>query len=376
MTIDYTILIREHRKFIEKAIKKKKISIPLLILSKQIRNVKKEFLLHEIEEDNEKEFLYLAGLSDIIDRNAMYRFLNKVVNNLQDIAYEIKYRNNNGQIKRAIKRAGYKYLSIVCIIKNEARYIGEWIAYYKLMGVEHIFMFDNGSNDNIHEVLAEEIARGYVTLIEFNGANAQMPVYRTATRFLKNQSRWVAYIDADEFVLPREGNLKEYLMQREMYPAVGINWIVYGPGGHKARPQGLVTENYWYTFEDKNNLLNLRIKSIVDPSKVYDMSSAHFCIMKDNIYAVDENEQEITSKWMYISGSGPAFSGQNNTETIRINHYWTKSEQELAEKCDRGYPTKNINPNFESIMKRLAYPQKMDRAMEPYIDQIKKEMGM
>ena len=376
MVIDYNVLIEGHKQFIEKVIKKDRLRFLRIMLSKEIRSVKKEYFSHKIEKYDEQEFDYLAKLTDRIDRNQTYRFLNKVLHCLKDLVFDFKYCNHKAIIRKTIKNVGYKYLSIVCIIKNEARYIGEWIAYYKLMGVEHIFMFDNGSNDNIHEVLAEEIARGYVTLIEFNGANAQMPVYRTATRFLKNQSRWVAYIDADEFVLPREGNLKEYLMQREMYPAVGINWIVYGPGGHKARPQGLVTENYWYTFEDKNNLLNLRIKSIVDPSKVYDMSSAHFCIMKDNIYAVDENEQEITSKWMYISGSGPAFSGQNNTETIRINHYWTKSEQELAEKCDRGYPTKNINPNFESIMKRLAYPQKMDRAMEPYIDQIKKEMGM
>lgn len=374
MKIDYSTLIEGHKVFIENALINKKLRIPLLILSKQMRTVKKMYLLRNKKEDDEKEFLELAEVSDVIDRNQIYRFLNKILHSIRDINFEIKYRNNNGRIKKEIKRIGYKYLAIVCIIKNEAKYIKEWIAYYKLMDVDHIYLYNNGSNDNIHEVLAEEIAHGYVTLFDFNGENAQLPAYRLSAKCLKNQSRWIAYIDADEFLLPKEGTLKEFLSQREMYPGIGINWIVYGPGGHKTKPEGLVTENYWYTFEDVNNLLNLRIKSIVDPNEVYNVSSPHFCIMKNGRYAVDENGEEITTKWMYVSGSGPAFTGRNNTETIRINHYWTKSEQELLIKCKRGYAAGGFSPDYENIMGRLDYPQKVDRAIEPYICQIKKEM--
>lgn len=376
MTTDYSVLIEGHKSFIIKVLKKDKLRIPLLILSKQIREVKKDFLLHKAEADDEKEFEYLVKVTDSIDRNPTYRFLNKTLHDLNDIVFEKKYRNHKGQIKKTMKRVGYKYLSIVCIIKNEARYIKEWIAYYKLMEVDHIYLYNNGSTDKIQDVLADEIASGYVTLIEFKGANAQLPVYRMTSKFLRRQCRWVAYIDADEFVLPKEGTLKEYLMQKEMHPAIGINWIVYGTGGHKTRPDGLVSENYWYTFEDANNLLNLRIKSIVDPSKVYDISSPHFCVLKNGTYAVDEDDEEITTKWMYVSGSGPAFTGQNKTERIRINHYWTKSEQDLAEKCNRGYAAGSFSPDYENIMKRLDYPQRMDRSIECYVPRIKDILGM
>lgn len=372
MVIDYNVLIEGHKQFIEKVIKKDRLRFLRIMLSKEIRSVKKEYFSHKIEKYDEQEFDYLAKLTDRIDRNQTYRFLNKVLHCFKDLVFDFKYCNHKAMIRKTIKNVGHKYLSIVCIIKNEANYIEEWIAYYKLMGVEHIYLFNNGSTDNIHDVLATEIEAGYVSLFDFKGVNAQLPVYRMTAKYLRHLSRWVAYIDADEFVLPIQKTLKEYLKENEKYPAIGINWIVYGPCGHKTKPEGLVTENYWYTFEDKDNLLNLRIKSIVNPEQVYDVSSPHFCILKNGKYAVDENGEEITTKWMYISASGAAFTGENNTQKIRINHYWTKSEEELHKKCDRGYAAGSFSPDYENIMRRLDYPLKVDKSIEPYILDIKK----
>lgn len=371
MTVDYELLIKEHRRYIEKVLKKDKLHIPLCILSGNMRKVKKEYLTHKPLERKENEFLYLANLSDKIDRNKIYRYLNKLLHTWQDILFERKYKNHKGKMKKAIIKSPSSYLSIVCIIKNEARYIEEWIAYYKWMGVDHIYLFNNGSTDNIKEVLQPYIESCYVTFLDYTGANAQLPLYRMMAKFLKKKSRWIAYIDADEFILPANSHLKEYLSTKEQYGAIGINWIVYGTGGHKNRPEGLVTENYWETFEDVDNLLNLRIKSIVNPEEIYDVASPHFCVLKNGCYAVDESGEEITTKWMYVAGSGPAFTGKNQTRDIRINHYWTKSEQDLSEKCNRGYAAGEFSPDYENIMKRLDYPKKTDRIMEVHIPKIK-----
>ncbi len=371
MNIDYATLIEQQRFFLRKVLMKDKLRFPLLFFSSKLRETKKVYLTHQSMPDLEEEFLYLAQLIDGIDRNSWYRFLNKLLHNMSDVFFELKYRNHKGKIKKEMQKQKGMYLSIVCIIKNEARYIREWIAYYKLMGVDHIYLFDNGSTDDIKSVLEVELRRGYVTLIDFMGANAQLPLYRMTAKYLKDRCRWVAYIDADEFVLPSEGNLKKYMQGKEAYPAIGINWIVFGPGGHVERPEGLVTENYLQTFEDANNLLNLRIKSIVNPSEVYDVNSPHFCTLKNGKYAVDEDGEEISTKWMYVSGSGAAFTGENKTKYIRINHYWTKSEQDLREKCSRGYAAGSFSPDYENIMKRLDYPQKNDKKIENLIPKIK-----
>lgn len=375
MNIDYAFLIEQHRHFIEKVLFHDKLRFPLLCLSSRARKVKKAYTAIGGEADNrEREFSYLAELSDDICRNACYRLLNKLLHDFSDVVHRCKYGNDYRKIKQEMQKVGKQYLSVVCIIKNEARYISEWIAYYKMMGVDHIYLFNNGSTDNIEEVLKKYVQSGYVTLLKFNGANAQLPLYRLTLRALRKTSRWIAYIDADEFVLPREGTLREYMQTQEKHPGIGINWIVYGTGGHVERPEGLVTENYLLTFEDRNNLLNLRIKAIVNPKEVYDMASPHFCVLKNGKFVVDEDGEEITAKWMYVSGSGPAFTGENKTKKIRINHYWTKSEQDLREKSNRGYAAGGFNPDFENIMKRIDYPQMVDETIIKYVARIKEEM--
>lgn len=46
------------------------------------------------------------------------------------------------------------YLSATCIIKNEAEYMPEWLEYHLLVGFEKFYIYDNGSTDNIKQVLA------------------------------------------------------------------------------------------------------------------------------------------------------------------------------------------------------------------------------
>lgn len=372
MIIDYDVLLEQQVKFLNKVLMKDKLRLPLLVVSRAFRKVKREYQAHSRFSVPREEFEYLAELIDRIDRNYTYRLFNKLLHEIADVKFERKFHNDVKRIRVAIKQQKSEYLAIVCIIKNESRYIREWILYNKMMGVDHIYLFNNGSTDNIEAVLKEDMEDGYVTLFNYSGENAQLPLYRMTVKALKDKYRWVAYIDADEFVLPTEGTFKEFLQGKEMYPAIGINWVVFGTGGHKTRPEGLVTESYLLTFEDKDNLLNLRIKSIVNPAEVYDFASPHFCVLKNSKYAVDEDGQEITTKWMYVSGSGPAFTGENKRRDIRINHYWTKSEQDLLEKCARGYAAGSFSPDYENIMKRLDYPQKEDDFILKYVPEIQK----
>ena len=44
-------------------------------------------------------------------------------------------------------------LAVVAIMKNAGPYIKEWLDYHLLAGVEHFFIYDNDSLDNMKEVL-------------------------------------------------------------------------------------------------------------------------------------------------------------------------------------------------------------------------------
>ena len=56
------------------------------------------------------------------------------------------------------------YLSLCCIIKNE-RYLEEFINYYRILGVEHFYIFDNESS--IYK-FRTKITRGLIVKIHLN----------------------------------------------------------------------------------------------------------------------------------------------------------------------------------------------------------------
>ncbi|MGN0473413.1 MAG: glycosyltransferase family 2 protein [Lachnospiraceae bacterium] len=372
MNIQYDRLLQEQRKYIDYHLYKKKIRILIFLFSREYRKISSEYKKRKRNDDDSVEFKELYSFTNRIDKEKWSRRFNKFLNRIKDI----KYARVNKNAKKAFKRSKPSYSAIVCIVKNEAQYIREWIAYYIINGIDHIYIANNNSEDDLEEKLVEFIQDGKVTLIQYPGSWAQLPLYRISARCLKRKYRWVAYLDADEFAVAKEGRLVDYLHAHEHEKALGINWVVYGTCGHKERPIGLVMENYTKTFADDDHLLNLRIKTIVNPDEIYDFNSPHFCVLRDGSYAHDEDGNEIDTMWMYTSNSGPAFSGEHKKRKIWINHYWTRSEQDLLEKCQRGYASGGFNPKYENIMKQLDYPLVDNYSIERFVRPVKDYLGL
>ena len=87
-------------------------------------------------------------------------------------------------------------------MKNEAPYIREWITYHRIVGVEHFYIYDNESEDNLKEVLQPYIDARVVTYIYFPGCLKQKAAYNNAIKCFKNETKWIAIIDIDEFIVP------------------------------------------------------------------------------------------------------------------------------------------------------------------------------
>jgi hypothetical protein len=58
---------------------------------------------------------------------------------------------------------------LVCIAKNEEKYIQEWIDYHFKLGFDSIYIYENDWKSNI--------VQDNVTTISFNGRAKQMPAY-------------------------------------------------------------------------------------------------------------------------------------------------------------------------------------------------------
>ena len=94
-------------------------------------------------------------------------------------------------------------LSIVAILKNEGHYLKEWLDYHLLAGVDHFYLYDNDSSDNQLEVAKPYIATGLVDYFSISGKAMQYLAYTDAIRKFRFFTRYMAFIDGDEFIFPK-----------------------------------------------------------------------------------------------------------------------------------------------------------------------------
>lgn len=97
-------------------------------------------------------------------------------------------------------------LAICAIFKNESRYIQEWIEYHNMIGVEHFYLYDNDSTDDI-SILQKYLDDGSLTLNRVSSQAKQMPAYNHFLQTYRDEVEWVAIIDLDEFIVPMEKQL-------------------------------------------------------------------------------------------------------------------------------------------------------------------------
>jgi Glycosyltransferase family 92 len=215
------------------------------------------------------------------------------------------------------------YLSVCAIYRDEGPYLREWIEFHRLVGVERFFLYDNLSEDDHLDVLAPYLEDGTVTIQRWPVFDPQVPAYNDCLRWQRHATRWIAFIDVDEFLFSPTGRpLPEVLADYEAWPGVAVAWAGFGTGGHRTRPPGLVIENYLRRVEHEDRVMNM--KSVVDPVRVIRFLSAHHCAYP-YLSAVDENHVPVERHTLIP----PSFA------RLRLNHYHFKSEEEYVAKFER-----------------------------------------
>lgn len=239
------------------------------------------------------------------------------------------------------------YLTICAIVKDEDKYLDEWVAFHLAVGAERFLIIDNAKRGNAHRVLSMYIEAGYVEVMSFSSKRKQQrEAYNRAVRYLEGKSRWVAFLDIDEFLVPQSSDdVRTVLHEFEEHPALAVNWVAYGSNGHQESPSGWVIEE----FTDRGPLnhtvpldqlklpephlgldlyrpMNSHVKCIVQPELTVQFRTAHHFKYRNNGQAVTENYEPI---------SGP-FSGSVSINHIRINHYWSKSLDDMRDKIAKG----------------------------------------
>jgi glycosyl transferase family 92 len=259
--------------------------------------------------------------------------------------------------------ASTPYLSVCACIGYETPYLVEWLEFHRIVGVERFFLYNNADREAQAELLAPYVQEGILTLYEWPDFPPQHSAYSHCLKEHREDSRWIAFIDVDEFLFSPTGSpLREVLVDYEQWPAVVANWVLFGPSGHLTKPAGLVVESY----VKRTTAAETIIKSIVDPKRVVDVGTVHWFVY-DHGDAVDENHDPV---------EGPE-TASPSVSRLRINHYWTKSLAEFEAKlamrrADTGVYRQDVQEeDLLRTMKQLDQKAEPDDAILRYLPQLR-----
>lgn len=226
------------------------------------------------------------------------------------------------------------YLSIGAIFKNEAPYLREWLLFHHLNGVERFYLYNNNSCDQYINVVEPFIKRGLVELFDWPYESGQVSAYQDCLVRTAGRSRWVAFIDIDEFLFCPQQLLTDFLRRYEAYPGVAVNWLIYGSNGHINEPEENVVDAYTRRSH-KDFVVNRHVKCIVDPRRTVKPLNPHSFIFTDGA-AVNERLQPVCGPTCdHVCGH------------IRLHHYFSKSKAYFAKKIDRGRATTHLKRDWK-----------------------------
>jgi hypothetical protein len=221
------------------------------------------------------------------------------------------------------------YLALCLFCKDENQYLEEWLDYHFLLGVEHVFIYDNASRVPIRETVKKYIDQGKVT-VEWFPDDSQQKQFRAYGRCLRehgSQFFWMGFIDTDEFIVPKKQlKLTEFLAHYENYGALAVCWYCFGSNGLATRQERVLEA--FVKRSSPEFALNTHVKSIVNTqfSSREDPDHAHLMRLKDGYFCVDEKGNRVDD----------AMHRLHTSENIQINHYILRSREEFQDKVKRG----------------------------------------
>lgn len=264
-------------------------------------------------------------------------------------------------------------LSICTLFKNEATYLKEWIEYHRLVGVDHFYLYNNGSNDLYYKVLSPYIQQGVVTLIEWPnfipGENEECPyiwalttqisAYENALKVVAGpETKWLAFLEVNDFLVPSAvDNLIEILNYYDVYSGIDLLENFFDTSGLNFIEKRALIENLELTLPPKKVIDHCFCKMIVKPDLCKGfLWPPYRCIFKDEeeIHVLAKSELRINHYCKYED----SFVTNKSQPSLQVD-YRALSEAELTELLTANYRIEDqerlIYRFLPELRKRMGY---------------------
>lgn len=264
--------------------------------------------------------------------------------------------------------------AIIIQVKNENKYLDEWISYNKNLGIDHIYMIDN--NDINGEYPQEVINKygDYITYINERGNTVkdfQTSTYKIVYNEFKELYDWFAFIDIDEFItLNFDNNINDYL-SRNIFNNVDqicLNWVIYDDND-------LIHVDYNIPVQER-----FTRRMLHDYDKEYPLYNLQKCILRGNLNIDEHRVHNIVNfaiPFRTVNNCGEELnqlhgSSSHNEDLAYIKHYMTKSLEEFIIKKYNQYDTNHdgkydFEKGYFSINK---HTDEKDKYIQNYLNSI------
>ena len=233
-------------------------------------------------------------------------------------------------------------VAAVVSAKNEGCFLLEWVAHYRAVGFEHLFIYTNDNTDGSDGLLDALDQTEFVTVLRNDVgslASPQVKAYEHSIHLLRalRDFEWVAYFDLDEFLIPAASygySVVETIEAfKRRYPqsgaarargpsVVSYNWHSYGSDGEIRQRDGLVQERFTHCIAYP------MFKSLVRLADIETMALIHMP-GPEGLTIVNAAFDPITAGFDCSAAPPDAVHG-------RLNHYYQKSFEEFGIKSSRG----------------------------------------
>ena len=222
--------------------------------------------------------------------------------------------------EHAVARRLQHDLAVCTIFREEAPFLSEWLAFHLNIGATHFYLYNNGSTDSFETMLQPWRRKGLVTLTDWPRAVQQLPAYTHCVQMARASCQWVAFIDVDEFLFsPGTVDIRPILRRYRDLPGIAVWTAFFGSGGQAQRSPAPVT----LTYLRRAPLTARRtVKIIANPRLVYKVGVHEF-----KFWGAEARD---TARRLVAQAADPVF------DTLRINHYWSRSLEDLQIKIERG----------------------------------------
>lgn len=184
----------------------------------------------------------------------------------QPIAVSLQITNDNpipsvAQYNPQLQKSSPSEKSLTCactMVRNVGKFLPEWVTYHSSIGVNKFFFYDNGSDDELKEVINTTVTNNpkkiHITIYHWPWVKTQEAGFSHCAVAHRETCKWMMFLDLDEFVfMPSWGDSTKPspTMLSTILPtnddSVGQLMIPchdYGPSGQTQHPSSGVMHGY------------------------------------------------------------------------------------------------------------------------------------